>query len=303
MPLVYSILKARKSWFCIDDVVVCLGAGITSTDSGSIQTTIEQRNIGPNGRTIPVIDGQPALSAPSNTPTTLTPRWAWIPNACGYVFPEGSTIKAMRNDRTGKWTDMDHRGVYDDDALYSRRFITFWFDHGLTPTDATYEYIQMPGASEEATAAMATSPDVTVVANSDQVQAVTRTVAGIALNALTGGAGAAPATVTMANFWSADAPKTAGIQVDKPASVVVSRRGGQLSVAVSDPTQRLTETITVTIDGAVGRLTSAGPGVNVVATSPNVVISIPMAGSAGKSFVTRFEVPAPPAHAVHDGGH
>jgi hyaluronate lyase len=283
MPLVYSILKARKSWFCIGDVIVCLGAGITSTDSGTIQTTIEQRNIGPNGRTVPIIDGDAALSTPSSTPTTLTPKWAWIPNACGYVFPEGSTIKVMRNDRTGKWTDMDHRGVYDDDTLYSRRFITFWFDHGVQPTDATYAYIQMPGASEEATAAMATSPDVTVVANTDQVQAATRAIGG--------------GSVTMANFWSADAPKTAGIKVDKPASVVVSRRGRQLAVAVSDPTQKLTETITVTIDGSFGNVSSTDPGVNVLATSPNIVISVPMTSSAGKTFVARFEVAAPP-----DGG-
>jgi hyaluronate lyase len=141
----------------------------------------------------------------------------------------------------------------------------------------------MPGASEQATAAMATSPDVAVVANTDQVQAVTRAIGG--------------GSVTMANFWSANAPKTAGITVDKPASLVVSRRGRRLAVAVSDPTQMLTETITVTIDGSFGNVSSTDPGVNVLATSPNIVISVPMTGSAGKTFVARFEVASP-----QDGG-
>ncbi len=275
MPLAYSALMAKKSWFCIGDVIVCLGAGITSTDpDNTIQTTIEQRNIGPDGRTIPIIDGAAALSTPSSTPTTLTPRWVWVPNSCGYVFPAGSTIKAMRNDRTGRWTDMDHRGVYDDTTAYTRRFITLWFDHGLTPTDQTYSYLQMPGATRAATSAMAASPDATVVANTAQVQAVTR-----------GG-------VTMANLWSAGAPTTAGITVDRPASVVTSRQGGQLAVAVSDPTKALSGSITVTVDGPASSVVSADPGVTVLATSPNVVISVPMSAAAGRTFVARFGLPA-----------
>jgi hyaluronate lyase len=292
MPLAYSILKARKSWFCIGDVIVCLGAGITSTDPGTIETVVEQRNIGPNGRTIPVIDGQQALTAPSSTPTELAPRWVWIPNACGYVFPEGTTIKGMRNDRTGKWTDMDHRGVYDDTTEYSRRFITLWFDHGLKPTGATYSYIQMPGATQDATAAMAASPDVTVIANTDQVQAVTRAARSVAASPHASGSTPPAETVTMANFWSASAPATAGIHVDKPASVVVGRKNGMLSVAVSDPTQALSGSITVTVDGPARAIASVDPGVTVLSIHPNVVISVPMSGSAGSSFVARFDAPA-----------
>ena len=301
MPLVFSILKARKSWFGIGDVVVCLGAGITSTDPGAIQTTIEQRNIGPNGRTIPVIDGEQALTTPSSTPTTLTPGWAWIPNACGYVFPGNQTINGMRNDRTGKWTDMDHRGVYDDDTLYSRRFITLWFDHGVKPTDASYAYIQMPGASQEATQAMSDAPDVTIVANTEQVQAVIRSMPDAAGTAAR--QSAAGDTVTMANFWSADAPKTAGVQVDAPASVVVSRTNGALAVAVSDPTQRLSDPITVTIQGPVGDVLSADPNVTVKATSPNLVLSVAVESSAGKSFIARFDAVTTPTPGSGDNGN
>jgi hyaluronate lyase len=298
MPLTYAAIKARKSWFCIDEVIVCLGAGITSTDlDNAMETIIEQRNIGPNGRTVPIIDGNPALSTPSSTPTTLTPRWVWIPNACGYVFPGGATIKGMRNDRTGKWTDMDHRGVYDDTTAYIRRFITLWFDHGVQPTDATYEYFQMPAATQHATAAMAASPDVTIVANTGQVQAVTRATGSVAApRASQKAVAAAPADdiVAMANFWTADAPATAGIHVDKPASVVTSRKDGVLSIAVSDPTKTLSSSITVTVDGPARSIISVDPGVTVLSTTPNVVISVPMSGAAGASFVARFD--APPVH-------
>ena len=267
-------LTGRKSWFCIEDLIVCLGAGISSTDGHTIETVIEQRNVGPNGQTTPIIDGATVLSAPSSTPTAFAPRWAWIPNAGGYVFPAGSAIKAVREDRTGKWTDMDHRGVYDDTTLYTRRFITMWFDHGVSPSNASYAYVQLPGATQAQTSAMAVSTDVTVVANTSQVQAVKRARGG----------------VTMANFWAAGAPTTSGITVDKTASVVVSRDHRQLSIAVSDPTQLETGTVTVTVEGAARRTLSVDSGVTVLATTPDIKISVPVQGAAGKSFVARFRV-------------
>ncbi|GLY68041.1 hypothetical protein [Amycolatopsis taiwanensis] len=46
----------------------------------------------------------------------------------------------------------------------------------------------------------------------------------------------------------------------------------------------------MTVDGAARSTTSVDPGITVVATSPNVVISVALSGAAGKSFVARFAV-------------
>lgn len=262
-------LTGKKSWLCIGDAIVCLGAAISSTDGHTIETIIEQRNVGQNGNTVPVFDGAAVLATASSTPTAFTPRWVWIPDTCGYVFPSGSSIKAIREDRTGKWTDMDQRGVYDDTATYSRRFITMWFDHGVSPTNASYVYVQLPGATQAQTSAAAAA-DLGVVANTGLVQAATRD------------------GFTAANFWSASAPKTAGIQVSAPVSVVVNRNNGKLAVAVSDPTQLLTGSVTVTLDDKAGGLISADSGVTVVQTSPQLKLSIAIAGSGGKTFTARF---------------
>ncbi|BCY05980.1 polysaccharide lyase 8 family protein [Actinoplanes sp. L3-i22] len=267
-------LTAKKSWLCAGDVIVCLGAGITSTDGNTVETIVEQRNIGPDGATVPIVDGAAALSPPSGTPTTLNPRWIWIPKAGGYVFPAGTALKATRADRTGRWTDLDHRGVYDDATSYTRRFITLWYDHGVSPSGASYAYLQLPGATQAATAAAAGSTDLAVVANSTAVQAVRRASDGL----------------TLANFWSGAAPKTAGITVDRPVSVVLSRSGGELAVAVSDPTRRLGGPVTVTIDGAATGTISADPGIEVLATSPAVRLSIDLDGTAGRSQVARFSL-------------
>lgn len=267
-------LTGRKSWFCIDDTIVCLGAGIASTDGNTIETTIENRNIGPNGQTVPVINGASVLATPSSTPTSFSANWAWIPNMGGYVFPSGGTIKGLREDRTGKWTDMDHRGVYDDTTAYTRRFITFWFDHGVSPANAGYAYIQLPGATQAQTAGLASSTDVTVVANTADVQAVKRASTG----------------TTMANFWASGAGSAGGIQTDKRASVVVTRVNGRLSVAVSDPTRAVTGPVTLTLSGPATGTLQADPGVTVLSLTPDVRIAVDVTAAAGRTFVARFSV-------------
>ncbi|CAG7646179.1 polysaccharide lyase 8 family protein [Actinacidiphila bryophytorum] len=265
-------LKGRKSWFCIDDAVICLGAGITSTDGHTVETVIENRNTGPNGRSDVHVDGSVVLATPSSTPTVFQPQWVYVDNLGGYVFPAGGHVTMVREDRTGRWTDMDHRGVYDDTAAYTRRFVTMWVDHGISPTAGSYRYIQLPAATSAQTAAFAASNDVTVAANTAQVQAVSRSGSGVA----------------MANVWQAGAPKAAGIQVDRTASVVTRRADGKVGVAVSDPTQQLTGTVIVTVDGAVSAVTSADPGVTVLATTPNLRLAVDVGGAAGRTFTARF---------------
>lgn len=267
-------LKGRKSWFCIDDAVICLGAGITSTDGHTVETVIENRNIGPNGRANIHVDGSVVLATPSSTPAVVQPQWIFVDNLGGYVFPVGGHVNLLREDRTGRWTDMDHRGVYDDTTAYTRRFVTMWVDHGVSPAGGSYRYIQLPAATSAQTEAFAASNDVTVAANTPQVQAVSRSGSGVA----------------MANVWQAGAPKAAGIQVDGTASVVTRRKDGKLSVAVCDPTQQLTGPVTVTVDGAVSRVTSTDPGVTVLATSPDLRLSVDVAGAAGRTFVARFSL-------------
>lgn len=264
-------LVGRKSWFCSGDMIVCLGAGISSSDGNRIETTIEQRNTGPNGQTRPVVNGNEVLATPSGTPASYNAYWAWIPGTGGYVFPGTATIKALREDRSGRWTDIDTRSVYVDSTLYTRRYITFWFDHGVSPSDASYAYLQLPGASRELTQQVAQNPDLTIVANTSEVQAITRP----------------DRHVILANFWTADAPKTAGIEVSDRCSIVLSRQGDELKVAVSDPTRRV-DAVTVTLDRVASAVGALDPGVQVLATSPRISFRVDLSAHTGDTVLARF---------------
>ncbi|MFD8320787.1 polysaccharide lyase family 8 super-sandwich domain-containing protein [Kitasatospora purpeofusca] len=248
---VQSSLTARKSWFCLADGVVCLGAGISASDGVAVESIVDNRNLGATGTNTLTVGG-------TDQPTTLgwsqsfaNAGWANIAGTGGYVFLQNTTLKALREQRTGKWSDIAKYGPTDPQT---RRYLTLWVDHGTNPSGAGYAYLLLPGASAAATAARATSPGITVIANTSSVQAVTDTATG----------------VTAANFWAAG---TAGpITVSAPCSVLVRESGGKLTVAVADPT-REAATVTVTVNRNGYTSATGGPGISVLGLDPITVVA------------------------------
>ncbi|MFE6688311.1 polysaccharide lyase 8 family protein [Streptomyces sp. NPDC057743] len=199
-----STLRARKSWFALADCVVCLGAGITCRDGVRAETVVDNRNLGARGTAALTVDGVRQRPAPGRTTTFPRARWAHLAGHGGWVFPGGAPLHVLREDRTGRWSDINTTSTTDP---YTRRYLTLWHDHGTDPTGAGYAYLLMPGADQRALAARAADRHwLTVLANDADRQAVT----------------VAPLGVTAASFWRAG---TAGpLTADGPASVLTRTR-------------------------------------------------------------------------------
>ncbi|MEI5102505.1 polysaccharide lyase 8 family protein [Streptomyces sp. PmtG] len=246
-----STLSARKSWFCLDDAVVCLGAGITCADGTAVESTVENRNLGAVSRAPFRADG---FSEPAATPwsATLTGAgWAHIGGHGGYVFPGGATVRALREARTGRWSDINRGG---STAPRTRTYLTLYVDHGIDPTDATYAYVLLPGASAARTAERAADAAwLRVLANSGARQ-------GISVPAL---------GCTAVNFWAGG---TAGpLTASGPCAVLIGeRRDGTATVCVSDPTRAAGAGLTVTWHRPVAAVTAKPATVTSVATGASL---------------------------------
>ncbi len=260
-----STLTARKAWFCLGDQVVCLGAGITAADGQWVYTTVDNRNLGPSGTQALTVDGTVQAETLGWSKTFSAASWASIDGFGGYVFPGGTEISAAREARTGAWRDINPTGTT---TALTRRYVTLWMNHGTDPTDASYRYILMPGASAAQTAARAASPTVSVLANTKLVQAISDTATG----------------VTAANFYAAG---TAGpITVSAPCSVLMRESGGTLKVAVSDPTRAAT-TVTVTIARNGYTTATSDPEISVTGLAP-VKLQVEVGGEQGSSRTITF---------------
>ncbi|MGQ4445689.1 polysaccharide lyase 8 family protein, partial [Streptomyces violaceoruber] len=74
-----STLEARKSWFFLDDAVVCLGAGITCADGVPVETVVDNRNLGEGG-TQALVRGR---------------HWAHLEGQGGWIVP-GGALRTLR---------------------------------------------------------------------------------------------------------------------------------------------------------------------------------------------------------------
>ncbi|RII18372.1 Xanthan lyase precursor [Streptomyces sp. YIM 130001] len=220
-----STMRARKSWFWLDDCVVCLGSDIASSDGAAVETVIDNRNLGESGTEALTLNGRPQPSRQGWSTTREPVRWARIAGHAGYVFPGGTRLVALREERTGAWKDIN---AGSSPKEFTRRYLTLWQDHGTDPEGAGYAYILMPGASELRTAARALD---------------TRWLEILADGAEQHGIRVPSLGFTGVNFWQ---PGTVGkVTASAPVSVQIrERRDGTAVICVSDPS-RTVENLTL----------------------------------------------------------
>ncbi|MFF1719690.1 polysaccharide lyase 8 family protein [Streptomyces sviceus] len=222
-----STLEARKSWFCVDDSVICLGAGITCADGVPVETVVDNRNLGEGG-TQSFVRGR---------------GWAHLEGHGGWLVPDG--LRALREDRTGAWSDINTSSTTE---RRTRRWQTLWLDHGTDPVDASYAYVLLPGADRRTVAARAADRHwLSVLANDSACQAVRVDRLGL----------------TAANFWRAG---TAGpLTASAGASVLVRRSGRTATLCVGEP-PRSGEPLEIVWNRPVRSVVRADDTVEVLAT-------------------------------------
>ncbi|MFD3539167.1 polysaccharide lyase 8 family protein [Streptomyces sp. NPDC058662] len=257
-----STLYAKKSWFCLADAIVCLAGSVRSTDGAAVETVIENRNLGAAGTQALTVNGAAQPTAPGWSATLTGTRWAHIAGHGGYVFPGGATVKALRQERTGSWRDINTGGTTDP---ITRRYLTLWFDHGTDPVAAHCAHILMPGATAARAAARAADTGwLTVLANDNQQQ-------GVEVGSL---------GVTAVNFWFAGT--VGGLTADQPACVLVREHGdGTATLCVSDP-MRMRTGLTVTWHRPVASVLSKPATVTSARTGSALVLAFgDLTGLAG----------------------
>ncbi|MFD6432766.1 polysaccharide lyase 8 family protein [Streptomyces venezuelae] len=274
-----STLQARKAWFCLDNVVVALGAGISASDGRTIETVVDNRNLyadGPARRL--TVDGRGQPGHDGWSARLGGARWAHLSGTGGYVFPSypgrprpavDEGLRALREVRVGAWRDINTGADTGGSASpVTRRYLTLWLDHGVSPSAASYAYVLLPGASAAATAVWALSSPVRVVANDSDVQAVEARRVGL----------------LAAHFWAPG--RAGGLSSSGPCTVLVRRGRGGVSVAVADP-GRTGSTVDVELPFPVRGVVRAD---DTVAVRPGRrgVVTVRVGGSRGHTHVAEL---------------
>ncbi|WP_345623673.1 polysaccharide lyase 8 family protein [Streptomyces ziwulingensis] len=231
-----STLQARKSWFFLDDRVVCLGAGITCADGVPVETVVDNRNLGEAG----------------TAAFTRGHDWAHLEGHGGWIVLDGD-LRALREDRTGAWSDIN---TGSSTERRTRRWQTLWLDHGTDPADAAYAYAVLPGASRRVTARRAVDRRrLRILANDPGCQAVAVPARGL----------------TAAAFWRAG---TVGpLTAPAGTSVLVRRRHRTATLHISEFT-RMGEPLEIVWDRPVRAPVRADSTVEILSTAPRLRLRV-----------------------------
>ncbi|UUN29790.1 polysaccharide lyase 8 family protein [Streptomyces sp. FIT100] len=257
-----STLVAKKSWFFLDDSIVCLGADITATDGHPAETVVDNRNLGTTGTNALTVDGRRQPGDQGWSGTFDDAHWAHIEGHGGYLFPGGARVTALREERTAAWKDIN---TGQPDTPHTHRYLTLLAGHGTDPTEAAYAYVMLPTARATETARRARDGQwLRILANDGDQQ-------GIHVQ---------EPRLTAVNFWN---PGTlGGITADAPAAVLVrEHRDRTATICVSDPTQ-LGTTLELVWDRPVRRVLTKPPTVTGATTGRRLRVTFDgLAATAG----------------------
>ncbi|QOR70816.1 polysaccharide lyase 8 family protein [Ruania alkalisoli] len=267
-------MVASKSWFCLDDCIVALGSGITSSSGYVVETTVSNRNLHDSSTSPVIVDG---AAQPETTPwahTFTSPGWLHD-GRHGYVFLDAShsfTLKLAREQRTGYWTDV-HDAAEEIDPV-TNHFVTSWIDHGSNPVGESYAYALYPGAAPGSMAATAAATDIEIISDTSDLHAMRHAGTGI----------------VMANFFVAgrfDITATMAAAAYAPAAFYFRQVGGAISIAISDPTH-LSESVRVNL-WKCPIISSAGdPTVTVTTSSLTTSIIVDTSAKDGASHLVQL---------------
>jgi chondroitin AC lyase len=246
MDLARGNLVAKKAWFFFDSTYVALGTGITlsgDTKNGVV-TDVNQ----------PLLRGD-VLSSESVGPVrgnrTYNPvKSAWFyHDHVGYIFAPRTQVKLSAGPQSGAWSEIGN----GSSMPVTEQVFDLWIDHGNGPQNASYEYIVAPNATVAEVAKLAAHPDVEVLSNSAENQAVYNR----------------PLKLAEIAFRNAGALGTplGKIEADHSCLLLVRRVAGGWKLTASNPENQPT-TLHITVHGK--QATIKLPGGNYAGSSESV---------------------------------
>lgn len=209
---------AKKSWYFFDNEVVCLGAGIQSTSTYPVHTTVNQCFL-KGGIMVDKGDKEETLANGSHT--LQAPQWV-LHDKIGYFFPQKEEVFLTAQTQSGRWYDINTSKSKKEEKM---DVFTLGINHGVGPKDGSYAYIVVPGkTSAQEMKAYQKKNAIEILSNNPKIQAVRNT----KLN------------VWMVTFFEAGTfkHKELSVTVDKPCVLMVKDINAKsANLHIADPGQ------------------------------------------------------------------
>lgn len=160
----YRGVKAKKAYFFMNDIVLCLGAGIESSAPEKVFTTVNQCFF---TGSMTVDDGSKEWKCKSGQEVN-NPKWVHH-NQIGYLFLDETKRNVCSRIQTGAWKDIDLSGGSEK---LSGDIFNLWVDHGAKAGNGHYGYMLVPDCTLKNFRSFVKKHTYEIISNTRFIQAV-----------------------------------------------------------------------------------------------------------------------------------
>lgn len=208
-------LKAKKSYFMLDNEVVALGCDITCSNQEQVETIIDTCKVNKEER-----------YKIHQTPRSIYIETGEEKTSTGYYFLQEHDIVVEEYTRVGNWFTININGSPEG---VRQDYMTLAINHGKMPEQASYAYIMVPSITKAQMENYKKHVPVRVIANEKSIQ-------GIQYK-----------NRMMLNFF--EKGSIPGIQVSQPVSMALKDSTHYIEVTLCDPTKECQESLDLILDG------------------------------------------------------
>lgn len=268
---VHDPLKAKKAWFFFDKEFVSLGAGINSESDYPVATTLNQCLL---SKDVVVNTNNKSQTIAAGKHQLDQVNWV-LHDQIAYLFPSPVSVQLNNSTATGNWRLINHQAFATEETVKKNVF-TLWLNHGTKPKNATYQYIVVPNMSASEIEDYNKKPDINIIVNSEDIQAVQHKSLGISQIVFY-----KPGTVRISS--------DVNVIADSPCMIMISMKGKNVQqIVVSDPTEKL-KSVTLEISAEI-----KGSGLqwettwNASRKTSTLKFNLPTEGMAGQSVLAEM---------------
>lgn len=160
--------QAKKSWFCFDDIIVCVGSDIVGPTDAPLITSINQC----------LLDGETLLEGKAVGPGEhqLKSPVRILHDGIGYLVAEGGAVQFKCAQQSGSWTDINRN---QPPGETTKEVFSLWIDHGVGAENAGYIYYVLPNADVQALDELSEQDSIRVIEKSSAIHSVHDAASGL----------------------------------------------------------------------------------------------------------------------------
>ena len=257
-------INAKKSWFYLNGLLICLGADINSHGGKEVITAVNQC----------LKKGKVDTETYNNLKTQETEikdsvykftnlKSVWH-DSIGYYFPVTAKLRYSAKNQRGNWHQI--ADPYSTDEI-TKPVFKIWIDHGMNACESkSYQYMVLSSVSQNGFSKFVANPTVEIISNNSVIQAVKNK----------------ENSVFQAVFYKSTRVNTFSgkeyIRSKTPGLLQLERSGNTRSVTVTDPTQKQTEFVFALSGKYSGKYCEYNASTN----ETTLAILLPQGGYAGK---------------------